>query len=205
MRNISLYENFINDYKHLQQDYRDFQKKHKLDVKELWSKYRDMIEDIFAEIHDNYNTYNRWRQNAGFHSDEGGDYGSFLEYLDYLVIDHFCCRAIGDMEFFNGKLSRNPLIFELKEQQNLDKFIEDVLDCISKINIIGDSIEMSFNFGCPVSGNYTSRFSSKEDINTIRDKVNKEILDMIDNGQLFNTRRERNKIIVARFYLKLIE
>jgi hypothetical protein len=199
MRNISLYENFIGDYNKLISDYRDFQEKHKRDKKELWDKYRNIIEDIFTEMYDNYNIYNRWRRD-GFHSAEGNDYESFLEYLDYLVIDHF-----GDIELFNEKLERNPLSFKLEESQSLGKLIEDVLDCISKINIIGDSVEINFNIGCPVSHNYTNKFSSKEDINTLKSKVDKEVVDMIDDGQLFNSKREKNNIIIVKFYLKLIE
>lgn len=202
MRNISLYESFISDYGGLISNYRNFQEKHKRDTAELWKKYRDIIEDIFTEMHDNYKTHNKWRQ-SGFHSAEGQDYGSFLEYLDFLFIEHF-----GNIELFNEKLKRNPLCFELEESQNLNEFIENILECSSKFNVISDSFGLTFLIGCPVSGKYTSPFNSQlyiNDIDSLRSKVNKEVVDLIDNGDIFGSRRQKNNTVIVRFHLSLVE
>lgn len=188
---ISLYENFISDYGKLVSTYRDFQVKYKKDQIELWDKYRNVIDDIFSEmyhehkLHDDYTT-------GKFHCVEGSTYDKFLNYLDHLFIEHF-----GDIEFFNEKLSRNPLQFK-SDISNVDKFIEDVFECVSKFKMIGDSFGLKIQFG--YEGNWTAQFRTRENIDDIKTEVNNQLESM----NILRTKKKGGSDIIVRFYLRLV-
>jgi hypothetical protein len=182
MKNISLYENFIGDYSNLVNNYRDFQKKYKSDTIDLWNKYRDIINDIFSEMYHEHKIQNDYFNDNRFHSVEGSNYNTFLNYVDALFIEHF-----GDIEFFNEKLSRNPLQFK-SDSSNIDKLIEDTIECVSKFNMIKDSFELKIQFGH--EGNWTGNY---DNIDSLKTKI------------LLDVKKRGGSDIIVRFYLKLVK